>query len=93
MFIGDLNHDMLAVSDKAIPLQNVCDYSWFSEFSKTIILIVTLVMFTVSVQIRGSIIQRKNELKGYRNVKHFSDKKFLKEIREWILKIYVKTQK
>jgi hypothetical protein len=37
-------------------------------------------MFTVSVQIRGSIIQRKNELKDDRNVKHFSEQKFLKEL-------------
>ena len=32
----------------------------------------------IAVQIKGSIIQRKNELKSYRSFKHFSEQEFLK---------------
>jgi hypothetical protein len=34
----------------------------------------------IAVQIKGSIIQRKNELKSYRNFKHFSEQEFLKDL-------------
>ena len=34
----------------------------------------------IAVQIKGSIIQRKNELKSYRSFKHFSEQEFLKDL-------------
>ena len=34
----------------------------------------------ITVQIKGSIIQRKNELNSYRSLKHFSEQEFLKDL-------------
>jgi hypothetical protein len=34
----------------------------------------------IALQMKGSIIQRKNELKSYRNFKHFSEQEFLEEL-------------
>jgi hypothetical protein len=34
----------------------------------------------IALQIKGSIIQRKNELTSYRSFEHFSEQEFLKEL-------------